>query len=95
MTVFAPATLWPPRVGDYARVRHDGILGEVVEISRVGADCRYSLNLFAPAVDEPLVVYWLDELEPIWGGRPGSDAGQAWDDAPPPTWGTSWPSWTR
>jgi hypothetical protein len=78
----AAARAWPPRVGDYARVRTTGILGEVVSVTRRGSDCRYTLNLFEPAVDEPLV-YRLDDLEPVWDGPSMSDAGQ------------SWPSWTR
>ena len=94
MTVFAPATLWPPRVGDYARVRGAGILGEVIGVTHRGSNYRYTLNVFDPAVNEPLD-YRLDELEPVWDGQTERDAGQAWDDAPPPGWGTSWPSGTR
>jgi hypothetical protein len=93
MTVFAPATLWPPRVGDYARVRGAGILGEVISVTHRGSDYRYTLNVFDPAVNEPLV-YRLDELEPVWDGQPERGAGQAWDEAPP-TWSTTWPSWTH
>ena len=94
MTASAPATPWPPRIGDYARVRQDGILGEVIEIGGGGADCRYTLNLFAPALNEPLV-YRLDELGPVWDGRPAHHADQACDDAWSPSRVTSWPSWTR
>ncbi len=91
----AAAALWPPRVGDYARVRGAGILGEVISIKRQElSDYRYILNPFDPAEDEPLV-YRLDELEPVWDDRPESDAGRSWDEAHPPTWSTSWPSWTR
>ena len=88
------AAPWPPRGGDYARVRGAGILGEVISIKRQRSDFRYILNPFDPAMDEPLV-YRLDELEPVWDDRSESDAGRSWDEAPPPTWSTTWPSWTR
>jgi len=94
MDVRASAALWPPRVGDYARVRDGGSLGEVIEASRSGADCWYVLNLFAPASDAALV-YRLEDLEPIWPGRPEDDTAPTWDDAASPCWSTSWPSWTR
>lgn len=86
--------LWPPRVGDYARVKHGGPLGEVIDASRRGADCRYVLNLFAPDPDASLV-YRLEDLEPIWVGQPGRDAAQTWADAASQCRPTSWPSWTR
>jgi hypothetical protein len=94
MDVEASAALWPPRVGDYARVKDGARLGEVIDASRSGADCRYVLNLFAPASDAP-VVYRLEDLEPIWPGQSGRDAGPTWDDVASRPWSTSWPSWTR
>jgi hypothetical protein len=94
MDVEAPAALWPPHVGDYARLKHGGPLGEVIDASRGGEGWRYVLNLFTPNPDAPLV-YRLEDLEPIWPSRPERDAAQTWDDAASPSWSTSWPSWTR
>jgi hypothetical protein len=94
MDVEAPAAFWPPRVGDYARVKHGGPLGEVIDASRGREGHRYVLNLFTPNPDAP-PVYRLEDLEPIWPGRPERDAAQPWDDAASPSWSTSWPSWTR
>jgi hypothetical protein len=90
----APAAHWPPRVGDYARVRRAGILGEVISVQGQEPDRRFTLNLFEPAANEPLV-YQFDDLEPVWDSPPAGDAGQTWDAAPDPRWATSWPSWTR
>ena len=94
MDVEPSVALWPPRVGDYARVKHGGPLGEVIDASRGGEGWRYVLNLFTPDPDAPLV-YRLEDLEPIWPGRSGRDAAQTWDDAASPCRPTSWPSWTR
>ena len=58
-----------------ARVRRVGTLGEVIDVTCRGRDCRYTLNLFAPAIEEPLV-YRLEDLEPVWDGQPEDDAGQ-------------------
>jgi hypothetical protein len=73
MDVEAPAAFWPPRVGDYARVKHGGPLGEVIDASRGREGHRYVLNLFTPNPDAP-PVYRLEDLEPIWPGRPARDA---------------------
>jgi hypothetical protein len=57
--------LWPPRVGDYARLRQNGILGEVIDVACRGTDSRYTLNIFAPESALPSE-YRLDDLSPAW-----------------------------
>jgi len=57
--------LWPPQVGDYARVRQSGLLGEVVEIASRDADVRYTVNVMSRRTGG-LTEYRLDDLQPVW-----------------------------
>ena len=61
----APGELWPPQLGDYARVRQSGILGEVIDITRRGEDAEYTVNLFAPSADG-ISELDLEDLAPVW-----------------------------
>ena len=88
MSMLAPSILWLPRVGDYARVRHDGLLGEVIDIARKGDDRQYTLNLFAQDTNAPLVCR-LDDLEPIWPDQSEGDGHHGLDDDAPFAWGSS------
>jgi hypothetical protein len=57
--------LWPPQLGDYARIRQSGVLGEVIDVACRGTDSRYVLNVLAPEADLP-PEYRLDDLAPAW-----------------------------
>jgi hypothetical protein len=57
--------LWPPQVGDYARLRQGGVLGEVIDVACHGTDSRYTLNIFAPEI-ALAAEYPLDDLAPAW-----------------------------
>ncbi len=57
--------LWPPRIGDYARVREDDTLSEVIDIAGSSRNPRYLLNVFAPRTPIPFVCR-LDDLAPVW-----------------------------
>jgi len=57
--------LWPPHLGDYARVRQSGILGEIIDVACRGTDSRYVLNIFTPDTILP-AEYHLDDLSPAW-----------------------------
>jgi hypothetical protein len=61
-----PATLWPPRVGDYVRVKKTGILGEVVGTTGAGKDRQYAVVLLARTPDHTRASYGLEDLESVW-----------------------------
>jgi hypothetical protein len=94
MDVQAHEALWPPHVGDYARVRDDGTLGEVIEIICRGEQRSYILALFTTKSDARLV-YNLEELEPVWRSWPERAPALWHDEDAPVKWVSSWPSWTR
>jgi hypothetical protein len=57
--------LWPPKVGDYARVRQSGALGEVVDIACTDADVRYTVNILSRR-QVGLSECHLEDLLPVW-----------------------------
>ena len=57
--------LWPPQLGDYARVRQTGALGEIIDVACRGTDSRYILNVFVPEEALPSEL-GLDDLVPAW-----------------------------
>jgi hypothetical protein len=65
MSMQTQTAQWPPSIGDYARVRQDDLLGEVIETEGHGQQRRYILALFACWPGAP-ISYRLDELEPVW-----------------------------
>lgn len=91
MDVQAESGQWPPSMGDYVRVRNGGQLGEVIDVAFARASCRYTVNLFAPSLAEPLS-FRLEDLESVWKGWPSEFAarGRLADDAP--GWRTARPS---
>jgi hypothetical protein len=60
-----PIAPWPPGVGDYVRVRHDGALGEVVQVIDRRRQRRFFVTLFTRDAKPP-GFYHLDELESAW-----------------------------
>ena len=78
-----PAAHWPPRVGDYARERLTGALGEVVDVTCRGSACRYTLNLFPSDTGAPVVE--LGDLEAVWPTEAEDAGGRLWDEAAPAT----------
>jgi hypothetical protein len=58
------ARTWPPCVGDYARVRATGALGEVVDVTCRHLGGRYILNLFRSDTGVPVAIE-LDDLEAV------------------------------
>jgi len=44
----APATVWPPHVGDRVGIRGNRLLGTVERIEQQDHEQRYILSLFAP-----------------------------------------------
>lgn len=65
MTVSEHSAPWPPRIGDYARVRHNQRLVEVIDVIGPMEDRWYVLNLLVPAATAPATVR-LKDLAPIW-----------------------------
>ncbi len=94
MRAETPAAHWPPDVGNYARLRATGALGEVVEIERRGTDHWYALNLLRPGAGAPVVVE-LGDLEPVWSDETQAAGGRSWEDAAPSSWARPWPAWGR
>lgn len=64
-SVDIPDELWPPQLGDYARVRQSGALGEIIDVACRGTDSRYILNVFTPDTVVPFE-FCLDDLVPAW-----------------------------
>lgn len=58
---------WPPTVGDYARVGHDEVLAEVLDITDMRQDRWYALNILAPH-ETGLPIVRLEDLAPVWHG---------------------------
>lgn len=73
MDVQAECGQWPPSMGDYVRVRNGGQLGEVIDVAFSRASCRYTVNVFAPSMAEPISVR-LEDLESVWQGWPSAFA---------------------
>ena len=69
MDVQTDGAAWPPSMGDYVRLRNGGALGEVIDVAFVQASCRYTVNVFTPAIAEP-VTFRLEELESVWADWP-------------------------
>ena len=65
MDVQASDGLWPPRIGDYARVRRSGVLSEVLDVECSQSGARYTVNVLAPGADA-VSEYRLDDLLPVW-----------------------------
>src|SRR4051812_41642579 len=80
--------LWSPQVGDYARLRCNHTLAEVIDIVGQPDDRRYVLNILVPLVACPLIAR-LDDLESVWrtGDAPGRARSPRYDlpDPPEPT----------
>ena len=65
MDARTPTVSWRPQLGEYARLRPAGTLGEVVEFAGCDPVRRYTLNLFDLTLALP-VVCKLEDLEPVW-----------------------------
>jgi hypothetical protein len=57
--------LWPPRIGEYARVREGGVLGEVVDIECRGPVTQYTVNVLVTGA-AGLSKCRIDDLSPVW-----------------------------
>jgi hypothetical protein len=59
------APVWPPSVGDYARLRDDDALAEIIDITGQSPNYRYILNIFVRNRVDPQVSR-LEDLVPVW-----------------------------
>ena len=69
MTTASHEAHWPPGVGDYARMRCDHALAEIVDITGRPDDRRYVLNVLKRRAVLPRIAR-LEELDPIWRATP-------------------------
>ena len=67
MDVQDDGAAWPPTMGDYVRLRNNGMLGEVIDVAFTRATSRYTVNVFSPKLAEP-VSFRLEDLESVWEG---------------------------
>jgi hypothetical protein len=76
---------WSPQLGDYARLRRDNTLAEVIDIVGEPDDRWYVLNILVPLAACPLTAR-LDDLESVWrtGDAPGHARSPRYDLYGPP-----------
>ena len=85
---------WPPRVGDYARLRPVGTLGESAEVAGCYRDRRYTLNLFGPSRGAP-VICGLEDFEPAWPVWTQETGANSLGEPVPAAWSLPQPHWVR
>ena len=85
MDLQADGAAWPPTMGDYVRLRNNGMLGEVIDVAFTRATCRYTVNVFSPKLAEP-VSFRLEDLESVWKGWPSAFGARRRDKGSASNW---------